>query len=94
MISEIDKCLIETNKIFTNINSVIDLYNDQKKILTEKEKENKELIKRVKELENELINAQTKYNNIRVGKAIETTDTKTIDKLIREIDNCISLINN
>ena len=87
MISEIDKCLIETNKIFTNINSIITLYHDQKKMLTEKEKENKELIKRIKELENKLI-------NIQIGKAIETTDTKTIDKLIREIDNCISLINN
>ena len=60
------------------------------------EKINEELIK----LKNLNIELEKKYQNLKIAKVIELTNEDThktklqLNKIVREIDNCIALLNN
>lgn len=82
-----------------NIQKLILLYNKEKE-------KNKELSKEVKQISNELniyINknkeVEKKYENLRLARAldgIEGEDKEArvkLNKIVREIDNCIALLN-
>ena len=82
-----------------NIQKLILLYNKEKE-------KNKELSKEVKQISNELniyINknkeVEKKYDNLKLARALDGTDGEDkearikLNKIVREIDNCIALLN-
>ena len=62
--------------------------------------ENKELIKQLGEKEEEYLTLEEKYNKLQLSGAIKGDEESTrlarkrINKLVREIDKCIALLNN
>ena len=96
MNEEYDKIL---NTLNNNIQEIIVLYNKEKSL-------NDELSTEVEKLNSELnINKERyqqiekKYENLRLAKAINSDDNDDseaklkLNKIIREIDNCIALLN-
>ena len=81
------------------VKKLITLYNDSKlseKLLKEK---NKELENKLLTIEKEYNNLEQKYNNLKIAKSVlvgsdDTHDAKIkINRIVREIDNCIALLN-
>ncbi len=90
---------IVINELKNNINNIITLYKKQKEI-------NKELTIEVNNLTNELqgfkekfYETEKKYNNLKMAKLIENDSISSheakikLNRIIREVDNCIALIN-
>jgi predicted nuclease with TOPRIM domain len=81
------------------INTVISLYEKVKKEKTDLEGKNTELNSQCKSLKLRLDNIETKYSNLKVAKQLsgnieDTGDVKNkINKLVREIDKCMALLN-
>jgi hypothetical protein len=82
------------------IKSLISLYEDQKSVSIELHGKNKALGEQVEMLENKLSNLEKKYENLKIAKALSSIpgegihDTKLqVNKIVREIDKCIALLN-
>ena len=94
----IQECNKQIKLLEDKINTLISLYNEAKDKIENltKEKEEKEV--KIKKLTKEKNEIENKYNNLKIGKAIEEVsenkDAKDkLSKMIREIDNCIALLN-
>jgi chromosome segregation ATPase len=87
------------NRLNENIHSLILLYNksieENKKIKTELNNKTE----KITILESELSELKTKYEKLKLAKTIEGTISETgdakqkLNRIIREIDNCIALLN-
>ncbi len=82
------------------IKSVIGLYEEQKSRNTELLKKNEELNERIGLLENKLEDLDKKYENLKIAKVLssvpgeEVHATKLqVNRIVREIDKCIALLN-
>ena len=82
------------------IKSVIGLYEDQKSRNNELLKKNEELNERISLLENKLEDLDKKYENLKIAKVLssvpgeEVHATKLqVNRIVREIDKCIALLN-
>jgi hypothetical protein len=82
------------------IKSVISLYEGQKSKAEELHKKNLDLIERIKILENNLEVLDKKYENLKIAKVLSSVpgedvhETKLqVNKIVREIDKCIALLN-
>jgi DNA integrity scanning protein DisA with diadenylate cyclase activity len=93
-----------SDEIFTSlkhrVKTVISLYEGQKSKASELQKENLELIKRIETLENNLALLDKKYENLKIAKVLSSVpgddvhDTKLqVNRIVREIDKCIALLN-
>jgi cell shape-determining protein MreC len=92
-----------TNDIVVNlkdkIEQVISLYEKEKQENNRLKMENQELLDKSKNLGQQFSELQTKYNNLKLAKTIASTgedshDAKLkINRIVREIDKCIAMLN-
>ncbi len=88
-----------TGSIRNKIKTIVTLYEQHKNKNRELEQKNKELLNRVTFLEKKLTETEEKYNNIKLAKTIVAADDDTHDakikmnRIVREIDKCIALLN-
>jgi hypothetical protein len=93
-----------TDEIFSSlrqkIKSVISLYEEQKSKASELREQNLKLTGRVEMLENNLEMLDKKYENLKIAKVLSSVpgddvhNTKLqVNRIVREIDNCIALLN-
>jgi len=82
------------------IKSIIDLYENQKNISKELENNNRELKEKLILLENKVSDVEEKYENLRLARALITPDEEgtheakiKVNRIVREIDKCIALLN-
>ena len=82
------------------IKSVIGLYEDQKSRNNELLKKNEELNERISLLENKLEDLDKKYENLKIAKVLSSvpgeevhTTKLQVNRIVREIDKCIALLN-
>jgi len=91
-----DLILTLKNKIKT----IIDLYENQKNISKELENNNRELKEKLILLENKVSDVEEKYENLKLARALITPDEEgtheakiKVNRIVREIDKCIALLN-
>ncbi|MCK4701633.1 MAG: hypothetical protein KAT38_14910 [Bacteroidales bacterium] len=71
------------------------LKDEKKRLLTT----NRELIQKVAQHEKEIDNIKIKFNTLRIAKTVSGTDNDVhetklrVNKIVREIDKCIALLN-
>ena len=82
------------------IKSVVSLYEDQKSKASTFQNKNMELTEKVIVLENKLEELNKKYENLKIAKVLSSVpgedvhETKLqVNKIVREIDKCIALLN-
>lgn len=81
------------------IKSIISLYEEQKEKNSELTARTKELTDKVNYLENKIQDTETKFNNLKLAKVIASSDESThdakikVNRIVREIDKCIALLN-
>ena len=82
------------------IQKIIDLYENQKKINIELENNNQELKEKLILLENKVSDVEEKYENLKLARAIVSPDEEgtheariKVNRIVREIDKCIALLN-
>ena len=87
------------NKLRNNIKSIISLFEEQKEKNREFVTKNKELTHKITNLEDKIKDKESKYNNLKLAKAIASTDESShdakikVNRIVREIDKCIALLN-
>ena len=95
---------INSDEIFSSlrqrIKMVISLYEEQKVKTIELQKRNNTLSERVEILENRLDDLGKKYDNLKIAKVLSSVpgedvhETKIqVNRIVREIDKCIALLN-
>lgn len=88
-----------TGDLRNKIRTLITLYEQHKTKNKELEQKNKELINKVVFLEKKLTETEEKCNNIKLAKTIVAADDDAHDakikmnRIVREIDKCIALLN-
>ncbi|MBN2212869.1 MAG: hypothetical protein JW723_01380 [Bacteroidales bacterium] len=88
-----------TGSIRNKIKTIITSYEQYKKKNKEIELKNKELLNKVAFLEKKLTETEEKYDNIKLAKTIVSSDDNSHDarikmnRIVREIDKCIALLN-
>jgi len=88
-----------TGSIRNRIRTLITIYEQQKTKNKELETKNKELINKVAFLEKKLTETEERYNNIKLAKTIIAVEDNAHDakikmnRIVREIDKCIALLN-
>jgi predicted RNase H-like nuclease (RuvC/YqgF family) len=82
------------------IKSLISMYEDQKSKAGDLQKQNLELHKEVERLEKKLSELDRKFENLKIAKVLSSLpgedihDTKLqVNRIVREIDKCIALLN-
>jgi archaellum component FlaC len=82
------------------IKSVVSLYEDQKSKNIALRDKNLELTERIATLDNKLDELDKKYENLKIAKVLSSVpgedvhETKLqVNKIVREIDKCIALLN-
>jgi seryl-tRNA synthetase len=94
----------KSDEIFSSIRqrikTVITLYEDQKGKAIELKKRNDALCEQVEVLENKLGELEKKYENLKLAKVLSSVpaedvhETKIqVNRIVREIDRCIALLN-
>lgn len=90
-----DRVQNELNRLSKNIETITQLYhnevNNNNKLIIE----NKENNYKISNLKNKNIEIEEKYKNLQLGNAFQNknNDAKLeIDKMIREINDCIALL--
>ena len=81
------------------INRIIELYNKEKNKNDLLIKENQDLKERVKTAQQNLDDIQTKYDKLKIAKTIMASSINLndarlkVNRMVREIDRCIALLN-
>ncbi len=87
------------NRLRNNIKSIILLYEEQREKNREFVAKNKELTHKITNLEDKIKDKELQYNNLKLAKAIASTDESNhdakikVNRIVREIDKCIALLN-
>jgi seryl-tRNA synthetase len=94
----------KSDEIFSNlrqrIKKVISLYEDQKIKAIELQKKSDDLKEQVEKLEKKLVELENKYENLKLAKVLSSVPAEDIhetkiqvNRIVREIDKCIALLN-
>jgi len=88
------------SKLRSKIKLLITMYEAQKLVNSELEEKNKELANKLLSMENEMEVTNKKIENLKVAKVLNSINgedahhTKIqVNKIVREIDKCIALLN-
>ena len=88
-----------TGNLRNKFRTIITLYEQNKLKTKELESKNKELADKINFLEKKLAETEEKYSNMKLAKSIIATDDGSHDarikmnRIVREIDKCIALLN-
>jgi hypothetical protein len=92
-----DQIIVDLRDKFKQIITLCDSYRAENEIL---KKENEQIKNKLNQKENDLTDIEEKYNNLKTAKALvslpgnESQEVKTnINRIVREIDKCIALMN-
>ena len=83
----------------TRIRQVVELYQKERTENEQLKKKSNELEERLKLDDNRLIDLEEKYNKLKISKALiassnDVHDAKLkVNRMVREIDKCIALLN-
>ncbi len=89
----------EIKRLINNLNRLKDHYKICQSRLVESQKRQQELELKVKQQEQKIIDIEKKYQNLIDNRTLGVDEThrhqteKRIDILVREIDDCIALLN-
>ena len=88
----------QIDELKNKIGRLIDLYENSKQTVTQLQQENKKLKKQINQKDTELAGLKEKYSRLELAKSIASSETThdakiKINRIVREIDNCISLLN-
>jgi len=81
------------------IKSIISLYEEQKQINLQLNTKTKELTDKITHLETKITDTELKFDNLKLAKVIASSDESThdakikVNRIVREIDKCIALLN-
>ena len=82
------------------IKTIISLYEDQKSKNIELRNKNQELSEQIIMLENKMEDLDKKYENLKIAKVLSSvpgeevhTTKLQVNRIVREIDKCIALLN-
>ncbi|MBN2481369.1 MAG: hypothetical protein JXB19_06500 [Bacteroidales bacterium] len=82
------------------IKTIVSMYEEQKNANLELQTENRNLNEKLAELENNLEETEKNFDNFKMAKVLSTVsegdihDTKLqVNRIVREIDKCIALLN-
>lgn len=81
------------------IEKLINLYEQAKADNVELNSKNETLLKKLEEKEQEIESVQIKYENLRLAKTVSASSEDSheakikINRIVREIDKCIALLN-
>ncbi len=87
------------NTLNNNIHEIISLYNNEKKINDELSNEVNNLNEKLNIYKEKHQQIERKYENLKLAKTMNSSDNGDsnakikLNKIIREIDNCIALLN-
>lgn len=82
------------------VEELLGSYEEMQRALVSLKSENKERIKELSKKEEEFVILEEKYNKLQLSGALKGDEESTrlarkrINKLVREIDKCIALLNN
>jgi predicted nuclease with TOPRIM domain len=88
--------IIEELKL--KIHKLVDLYQNSEQEKIQLQEENTKLNNKLKQKDAEFSNLKEKYSRIELAKSIASSDSThdakiKINRIVREIDNCIALLN-
>jgi phage shock protein A len=81
------------------IHELFRLYNEKKRYIEELEKSLKEKDEMIRQLKQTIEALQTKYTNLRTARKLAENESefqnarKRVNKLVREVETCIALLN-
>lgn len=88
------------NDLKQKIGFIISLYEKEKNKAADLKQKNLELTEKIAELENNLLEVEKKYENLKIAKVLSSIpgedvhETKLqVNRIVREIDKCIALLN-
>ena len=88
------------NGLKQKIGLIISLYEKEKNKAADLKQKNLELTEKITELENNLLEVEKKYENLKIAKVLSSVpgedvhETKLqVNRIVREIDKCIALLN-
>jgi uncharacterized phage infection (PIP) family protein YhgE len=87
------------DQLQTRIRQVVELYQKERTENEQLKKKSNELEERLKLDDNRLIDLEGKYNKLKISKALiassnDVHDAKLkVNRMVREIDKCIALLN-
>jgi archaellum component FlaC len=87
------------NGLRNNIKSIISLYEQQKEKNREFIVKNKELTHKITNLENKIKDTESRYDTLKLARVFASSDESThdvkikVNRIVREIDKCIALLN-
>ncbi|NOZ48258.1 MAG: hypothetical protein GXO79_16005 [Chlorobi bacterium] len=82
-----------------NIDELIDKFNNQKKYINKLEENNKDLTAKLNSKDLDYKNLENRFNTLQLAKSMISTSDDShdarikINRIVREIDNCIALLN-
>ena len=82
-----------------NIKHVISLFEAEKEKRRKIESEHKEALETIKKLKEEKDNLTIQYNNLKIAKSLDASIANSheaklkVNRIVREIDKCIALLN-
>ena len=83
----------------SKIKSIISLYEEKKQKNLDLTAKTKELTDKITHLENKILNTEKNFDNLKLAKVIASSDESThdakikVNRIVREIDKCIALLN-
>ena len=86
------------NELKTKVKKLIDLYESSRKEIIQLQEDNNKLSNQLKQKEAEYKHLEEKYSRLELAKSLASTDSAhdakiKINRIVREIDNCIALLN-
>jgi len=92
----VDKNTVEELK--EKVRRLMNLYESSKSQNVQLQKENENLKKELEQRESEIASFEERYTNIKLAKSLASTESPhdakiKINRIVREIDKCIALLN-
>ena len=90
-----DRVQNELNRLSKNIETIMQLYHNEVNKNIKLTIENKENTNKISILKNKNIEIEEKYKNLQFGNSFQNNNNDAkleIDKMIREINDCIALL--
>jgi chromosome segregation ATPase len=94
--NDVDKNTVDELKL--KVRKLMDMYEETRNHNIQLREENENLKKELKQKDTELANFEERYTNMKLAKSIASVESPhdvkiKINRIVREIDKCIALLN-